>query len=126
MRRRRHRAAGRRGPPGPGSEHAKNIRKTLAYLQNKEPYLDYPTALAKGWPISTGIIEGACRHLVGDRMGVTGARWSLAGAQSVLWMRAIHASGDTEAYWDHHIRAEHQRNHLSRYQDPAAILALAA
>jgi hypothetical protein len=113
-------------PPAPGSEHARNIRKTLAYLENKEPYLDYPAALANGWPISTGIIEGACRHLVGDRMGVTGARWSLAGAQSVLWMRAIHASGDTQAYWDHHIHAEHQRNHLSRYQDPAAILALAA
>lgn len=59
-------------------------------------------------------------------MGVTGSRWSLAGAQSVLWMRAISASGETEAYWDHHTRAEHQRNHLSRYQDPAAILAVAA
>lgn len=113
-------------PPKPGSEHAKNIRKTVTYLQNKEPYLDYPAALAKGWPISAGIIEGACRHIVGDRMGVTGARWSLAGAQAVLWMRAIHASGDTEAYRDHHTRAEHQRNHLSRYQDPAAIPAIAA
>lgn len=113
-------------PPKPGSEHAKNIRKTLSYLQNKEPYLDYPTALANGWPISTGIIEGACRHLVGDRMGITGARWSLAGAQSVLWMRAINASGDTEAYWHHHIRAEHQRNHRSKYQDPVAILPDAA
>ena len=113
-------------PPRPGSEHAKNIRKTVHYLQAKEPYLDYPAALAKGWPISTGIIEGACRHLVGDRMGVTGARWSLAGAQSVLWMRAIHASCDTGPYWDHHIRQEHQRNHLSRYQDPPAALTLAA
>ena len=59
-------------------------------------------------------------------MGVTGARWSLAGAQSVLWMRAIHASCDTGPYWDHHIRQEHQRNHLSRYQDPPAALTLAA
>jgi hypothetical protein len=59
-------------------------------------------------------------------MGVTGARWSLPGAQSVLWMRAIAASGDTAAYWDFHIRAQHQRNHLSKYQDPAAVLALAA
>ena len=113
-------------PPRPGSEHAKNIRKTVHYLQAKEPYLDYPAALANGWPISTGIIEGACRHLVGDRMGVTGARWSLAGAQSVLQMRAVAASGDTGPYWDHHIRAEHQRNHLSRYQDPPAALTLAA
>ena len=122
-------AIGRRAaedPPKPGSEHAKNIKKTLTYLQNKEPYLDYPAALANGWPISTGIIEGACRHLIGDRMGVTGSRWSLTGAQSVLWMRAIHASGDTDAYWGHHIHAEHQRNHLAKYQDPDAILALAA
>lgn len=109
-------------PPRPGSEHAKSITRTATYLANKEPYLDYPTALARGWPISTGIIEGACRHLVADRMSVSGARWSLPGAQSVLWMRAIHASGDTDAYWDHHIQAEHQRNHLSRYHDPAAIL----
>jgi len=38
------------------------------YLSNKRPYLDYPTALQQGWPITTGVIEGACRHLVKDRM----------------------------------------------------------
>ena len=104
-------------PPKPGSEHAKNIRKTLSYLQNKQPYMDYPRALANGWPIATGVIEGACRHLVQDRMGITGARWGLHGAQAMLWLRAIAASGDTDAYWDYHITQEHQRNHQSRYQD---------
>jgi hypothetical protein len=103
-------------PPKPGGEHAKIIRKTLSYLQNKQPWMDYPQALAAGWPIATGVIEGACRHLVQDRMGITGARWSLHGAQAMLWLRAIHASGDTGAYWDYHITQEHQRNHLSRYQ----------
>jgi hypothetical protein len=103
-------------PPRPGGEHAKIIRKTLHYLQAKQPYLDYPRALANGWPIATGVIEGACRHLVQDRMGITGARWSLDGAQAMLWLRAIAASGDTSAYWDWHITQEHQRNHLSRYQ----------
>jgi len=44
------------------------------YLTNKSRYLDYPTALTKGWPIATGVIEGACRHLVKDRMDLTGAR----------------------------------------------------
>jgi hypothetical protein len=101
--------------PPRGSEHAKIIRKTLHYLQAKQPWMDYPTALASGWPIATGVIEGACRHLVQDRMGITGARWGLEGAQAMLWLRAIHASGDLDAYWDHHIRQEHQRNHLSRY-----------
>jgi hypothetical protein len=103
-------------PPRPGGEHAKIIRKTLHYLHAKQPYLDYPTALANGWPIATGVIEGACRHLVQDRMGITGARWGLPGAQAILWLRALHASGDTGAYWDYHITQEHQRNHLNRYQ----------
>jgi len=104
-------------PPGPGSEHAKIIRKTLSYLQNKQAFMDYPRALAEGWPIATGVIEGACRHLVQDRMGITGARWGLDGAQAMLWLRAINASGDTSAYWAWHITQERQRNHLSRYQD---------
>ncbi len=62
-------------------------------------------------------VEGACRHLVHDRMGITRARWGLAGAQAILWLRAIRANGDLDAYWDYHIAQEHQRNHLSRYQD---------
>lgn len=110
-------------PPRPGSEHAKNIAKTLSYLRNKQPFMDYPRALAAGWPIATGVIEGACRHLVQDRMGITGARWSLDGAQAMLWLRAINASGDTSAYWDWHITQERQRNHLSRYQDNLELAA---
>jgi hypothetical protein len=110
-------------PPKPGGEHAKIIRKTLSYLQNKQPFMDYPRALANGWPIATGVIEGACRHLVADRMGITGARWGLEGAQAILWLRAIAASGDTGAYWTWHIQQEHQRNHLSRYQDNLGLAA---
>jgi len=110
-------------PPEPGSEHAKIIRKTLSYLQNKQAFMDYPRALANGWPIATGVIEGACRHLVQDRMGITGARWGLQGAQAMLWLRAIAASGDTDAYWDWHITQERQRNHLSHYQDTLELAA---
>ena len=110
-------------PPRPGSEHAKIIRKTLSYLENKQAFMDYPRALANGWPIATGVIEGACRHLVQDRMGITGARWGLEGAQAMLWLRAIAASGDTASYWDWHIQQERQRNHLSRYQDNLGLAA---
>jgi hypothetical protein len=109
--------------PPQGSEHAKIIRKTLHYLNAKQPYLDYPRALASGWPIATGVIEGACRHLVQDRMAITGARWGLPGAQAMLWLRAIHASGDHDAYWGWHIQQEHQRNHLSRYHDTLGLAA---
>ncbi len=109
--------------PPAGPEHAKIIRATLSYLAAKEPYLDYPRALAAGWPIATGVIEGACRHLVNDRMGITGARWGLPGAQAILWLRAISASGDQDTYWNHHITREHHRNHLSRYQHTLQLAA---
>ncbi len=62
------------------------------YLTNKHAYLDYPTALANGWPIATGVIEGACRHLVKDRMDITGARWGLDGAEAILKLRATATS----------------------------------
>jgi hypothetical protein len=86
-----------------------------AYLTNKHDYLDYPTALHNGWPIATGVIEGACRHLVKDRMDLTGARWGLDGAEAILKLRAIHSNGDFNEYWRYHLTQERQRNHQSRY-----------
>lgn len=89
------------------------------YLTNKQTYLDYPTALQNGWPIATGVIEGACRHLVKDRMDITGARWGLAGAEAILKLRAIRSNGDFDAYWAHHLAREHQRVHQTRYANNA-------
>jgi hypothetical protein len=88
-----------------------------AYLLNKKPYLDYPTALTRGWPIATGVIEGACRHLVKDRMDRTGARWGLSGAEAILKLRALHSNGDFDAYWAYHLAQEQQRVHASHYAD---------
>jgi hypothetical protein len=85
--------------------------KTAAYLEAKAPYLDYPAALAAGWPIATGVIEGACRHLVKDRMDITGARWGVQTADAILQLRALLANGDFDAYWDFHLQREHERNH---------------
>ncbi len=85
------------------------------YLLNKKRYLDYPTALAKGWPIATGVIEGACRHLVKDRMDITGARWGLHGAEAVLKLRALRTNGDLDTYWAFHLDHEHRRVHQTRY-----------
>jgi hypothetical protein len=96
------------------------------YLSAKQTYLGYDTALAAGWPIATGVIEGACRHLVKDRMDITGARWSLPGAEAVLRLRALTANADFDAYWAFHLRQEHQRIHCRRYQPHRDELALAA
>ena len=87
------------------------------YLTNKSPYLDYPTALTNGWPIATGIVEGACRHLVKDRMDITGARWGLAGAEAILKLRALKANGDFEQYWRFHLTQERNHVHEARYDN---------
>jgi hypothetical protein len=89
------------------------------YLTNKRPYLDYPKALTAGWPIATGVIEGACRHLVKDRMDITGARWSLQGAEAVLKLRTLVSNGDFDDYWTWHLAQEQQRVHHRRYADGA-------
>jgi hypothetical protein len=85
------------------------------YLLKYKKYLQYDECLAAGFPIATGVIEGACRYLVKDRMEVTGARWSLHGAEAVLRLRSLHASGDFEEYWRFHLEQEHQRHHALLY-----------
>jgi hypothetical protein len=96
-------------------EARKAVDKCADYLLKNKQYMRYSEYLAAGYPIATGVIEGACRHLVKDRMDLTGARWSLEGADAVLRLRALRSSGDFDDYWEYHIRREHFRNHLSRY-----------
>ena len=91
------------------------VTKCLRYLKGVRHYLAYDAALAAGLPIATGVIEGACRYLVKDRMEKTGARWSLAGAEAVLRLRALRASGDFDAYWAFHLHRENARHHRDRY-----------
>lgn len=99
------------------------VEKVCTYLENKSPYLDYATALRRGWPIATGIIEGACRHLIKDRLDITGARWSLPGAEAVLKLRALISNRDFEPYFAWHLQREHQRNHQTLYQDKLSLAA---
>ncbi len=94
-----------------------NADACARYLTNKAPYLDYASALEKGWPIATGVIEGACRHLVKDRMDITGARWGLVGAEAVLKLRALRTNGDFGDYWRFHLAQERRRVHEERYAD---------
>jgi len=86
-----------------------------AYLTNKTDYLNYPKALSSGWPIATGVIEGACRHICKDRMDLTGARWGLDGAEAVLKLRTLRSNGDLDAYWRFHVSQERRRLHECRY-----------
>jgi hypothetical protein len=87
------------------------VDKCANYLLKNKERFDYATALANGWPIATGIIEGACRHLVKDRMDLTGARWTLDGGEAVLLLRSLYTSGDFEQYMEFHQRNERLRNY---------------
>ena len=64
------------------------------YLTHLAAYLDCPTALSRGWPILTEIVEGACRQFIKDSTDITGARWGLAGAEAILKLRALKTNGD--------------------------------
>jgi hypothetical protein len=98
-------------------ENRKSIDTCATYLLNKTPFLKYDEYLAKGYPIATGIIEGACRHLIKDRMDRTGAKWSIHGAEAVLKLRSLKASGDFKKYWEFHEDQELKRNHNSKYKN---------
>lgn len=93
------------------------IDKCAAYLIKYKSMLRYDQYLADGLPIATGVIEGACRHLVKDRMDITGARWGLPGAEAILRLRSVQVSGDLPAYWAFHQQMEFVRNHASYYAD---------
>jgi len=109
----------RRSAPlkGPSSKQCEPIDQCATYLANHASYLNYPHYLAKGYPIATGVIEGACRYLVKDRMEITGARWGLEGGEAVLKLRALYINGDFDAYWDFHEKQEYQRNHQTKFSE---------
>lgn len=88
------------------------------YLLKYRRYVRYDQYLAAGLPIATGVIEGACRHLVKDRMDITGACWSLEGAEAILKLRSLRASGDLDSYWTYHEKVEQIRNHVAHYAGP--------
>ena len=102
------RAATRRGL----DESERTSSDTAAnYIEKNQKRLRYEEALSKGLPIATGVIEGACRHLVKDRMDLTGARWRLKSADAVLKLRALKTSGDLKDYLSFHFWKERCRNY---------------
>jgi hypothetical protein len=90
------------------------IEACIRYLTNNVEYLRYE-ALEAGWPIATGVIEGACRHLIADRFDLAGARWGLAGAEAVLKLRALIANGDLDEYWRFHRARQRERDYQNGY-----------
>jgi len=95
------------------------LTKVAAYLERNAPYMRYAAYLTRGWPIATGVIEGACRHLVKDRCELSGMRWTIDGAESLLHLRCVHENGDWDAYHAFRRRQRHQRLYAVPYPDDA-------
>ncbi|MFF5044724.1 MULTISPECIES: ISKra4 family transposase [Streptomyces] len=97
--------------------------KACRYLDNNAAFVHYDQALKAGWPIASGIIERAARHLVADRLDITGSRWSVPGAEAVLTLRALISNGDSPQYWTFHTRRERERLYPRPNQHNYELLA---
>lgn len=93
---------------------AKKLTKTANYFERNLKYMAYETYLANGWPIASGVIEGACRHFVKDRFELSGMRWEQSGAESLLRLRAVAENGD----WDDYHLFRRQQRHQRLYTSP--------
>ena len=84
----------------------KSLQAAIRYFTNNRQYMKYDEYLSAGYPIGSGVAEGACRHVVRDRLEQTGMRWTQHGAQSMLHLRAIYLNGDWSEYLEYHIQTE--------------------
>ena len=91
------------------SKRREKIDKAITYFENHREYMCYDTYLAQGFPIGTGVVESACGHLVKERMDKAGARCCLPGADAMLRLRAIYASGNWKEFLGFHEKRTHQR-----------------
>jgi hypothetical protein len=94
----------------------KTLQRISTYFHNNRAHMCYDQYLAQGYPIGSGVAEGACRHLVKDRMERTGMRWTPSGAQAILDLRSTFLNGEWNDYWTHYTQREYQRlySHLNR------------
>jgi len=103
----------------------KTISTVCGYLKANLERMRYDEYLRAGYPIASGAVEGACRHLVKDRMERAGMHWTIPGAQAMLDVRSIHVSGLWDEYQQYRVQCETERlyPHRSLVEQPFAIAA---
>ena len=101
------------------------LEKTANYFERNLKYMAYDTYLANGWPIASGVIEGACRHFVKDRFELSGMRWEQSGAENLLRLRAVAENGDWDDYHLFHRQQRHQRLYTSPFPEQNSLETLA-
>lgn len=103
----------------------KILQTTINYYDRNRKYMAYDQYLAAGYPIGSGVVEGACRHVVKDRMEGSGMRWTVPGAEAVLKLRAVQVNGDWDRFWQFHMQQEARRRFGGRPWSPLAPSARA-
>ena len=96
----------------------KTVESAITYYENNREHMRYDEYLAAGYPIASGVIEGACHHFVKDRMEGAGMRWELEGAQSMLSLRAIYLNEQWSDFIEYRISKE-QAALYGEYSQPA-------
>ena len=89
-----------------GATKRKRLETICGYFQKNASRMHYDEYLAKGYPIASGVIEGACRHYVKDRMERAGMHWTLLGAQAMLDVRSEYLNGDWAGFHKYRIQDE--------------------
>jgi hypothetical protein len=85
------------------------VKSAVEYLANNRAHMRYDEYLRAGYPIGSGVAEGACRHLVKDRLEQTGMRWTVEGAQSMLHVRALYLNDQWEDFLTFRVEQEQAR-----------------
>ena len=94
-----------------GGSKGKMLSSVANYLYRNRSRMHYDQYLARGLPIASGSVEGACKNLIKDRMERSGMRWTEAMAEAIVKLRAIYLSGDFDQYWPFHIQKDQERLH---------------
>lgn len=82
------------------------LNAAIEYFENNRDHMRYDDYLASGYPLGSGVAEGACRHLVKDRMEKTGMRWAVEDAQAMLNPGALYLVDDWQSFIDYRIQRE--------------------
>lgn len=109
---------------GLAGDQLKQLEQACCYFENNAARMCYDEYLAAGYPIASGVIEGACRHVVVDRMEGTGMRWVMGGAKSMLNLRCIHVSGHWNDFISFHIEREKKEIYPVKAANDASFISL--
>jgi len=103
----------------------KKLETICNYFAKNQERMRYDEYLSRGYPIASGVIEGACRHVVKDRLERTGMTWTVTGAQAMLELRCIHLSEAWDEFTKFRVERETQRLYPYRSSLPEISCNLA-